>query len=90
MIISKQTKYNFKILQGYLKYNSVQKVYEHFFDENTVYNQNKNQIEIEANNNFLVNPFLAQSEINFITTIERFNFNLVQNFIFKPIIPKIK
>ncbi|GAA6238685.1 MAG: hypothetical protein SPLM_08010 [Spiroplasma phoeniceum] len=94
MIISKQTKYNFKILQGYLKYNSAQKVYEHFFAENTVYNQNKNQIEIEANNNltlnnFLVNPFLTQSEINFITTIERFNFNLVQNFIFKPIIPKI-
>lgn len=51
MIISKQTKYNFKILQGYLKYNSAQKVYEHFFAENTVYNQNKNQIEIEANNN---------------------------------------
>lgn len=93
-VISKQTKYNFKILQGYLKYNLNQKVYEHFFAENTVYNQNKDQIEIEANNNlavnnFLVNPFLAQSEINFITTIEQFNFNLVQNFIFKPIIPKV-
>ncbi|WFG98235.1 hypothetical protein M1770_09390 [Spiroplasma citri] len=65
-----------------------------FFAENTVYNQNKDQIEIEANNNlavnnFLVNPFLAQSEINFITTIEQFNFNLVQNFIFKPIVPKV-
>lgn len=41
-IISKETKYNFKSLNGYLKYNSQQKLYEHFFVDNIIYNQTKN------------------------------------------------
>lgn len=90
-IISKETKYNFKSLNGYLKYNSDQKLYEHFFGDNTIYNQTKNQIEIAVNDNFsakkfLVHPFLQQTKVTFITQLKGFNINFTQQLIFKPII----
>ncbi|KAF0851990.1 hypothetical protein [Spiroplasma poulsonii] len=90
-IISKETKYNFKSSNCYLKYNSEQKLYEHFFGDNTIYSQTKNQIEIAVNDNFsakkfLVHPFLQQTKVTFITQLKGFNINFTQQLIFKPII----
>ncbi|AOX44290.1 hypothetical protein S100390_v1c09540 [Spiroplasma sp. NBRC 100390] len=92
-IISKETKYNFKTLNGYLKYNSQQKLYEHFFLDNMIYNQTKNQIEVTTNDNFstknfLVHPFLQQTKVTFITRLEGFNINFTQHLIFRPIISR--
>ncbi|WHQ37266.1 hypothetical protein [Spiroplasma sp. SV19] len=88
-IKSKETKYNFKSLNGYLKYNSQQKLYEHFFTDNMIYNQAKNHIEISTSNNFsnknfLVHPFLQQTKVTFTTQLEGFNINFTQDITFKP------
>ncbi|WP_425379826.1 hypothetical protein [Spiroplasma endosymbiont of Stenodema calcarata] len=90
-IKSKETKYSFKTLRGYLKYNPNQKLYEHFFIDNMIYNHAKNHIELTTNDisntkNFLVNPFLPETKVTFITQLESFNIKFTQDIIFKPLI----